>query len=857
MEGVGALVDVDDEDVSDEGGSESSWGSARGYLVLAAFVLIPVALLIAAVSAVWGVERRRVRVRWWLGWTAATAAAALLLAGSLQRWAVLPLQLHGWLAHKVVGETATDAVEQVHGTARELLDQALNASAFDALVGQLLFGAPVAFLFTAIYVRVRKFQRDRLGQLEGSDYSNHRPVGVLDHLRATRNRTKIRRGDYTNAGANEADGEAAVGIGTYGAPVVLEMHWLKVAALVLGGPRTGKTRLANSISAQQVRVLGGGALIIDFKGGDDIPSYWAQVASEENRSFYHFTLNEKSAGQYRRPHPFAASAPAFYDPLVRGNGDSKTSMLLNSVDRDGDAAAYLRTAEDVMMLAFDIADLTGVSAGRGGLETLARILDPEQLHKQANKLTAESVVAAHPYMRERDARRRVEELQLRVQEMTLKANKDQLLRGAINDSRTLVSKFANSSALGGRLRPGHGLTDTIDLVRAVLRGEIVVFSLPTNDYRTLSVLVATMVLLDLQNTTSTLRKNILDVRRITGDTSDSADTTPWKPFLVQVEELGSAKSPVAAAALLGLLNKSANEGIRPILSSQGWSDFVAVDGTGVWANQVLESVYNIFCFQLGPADDDKVITSFSGQVDKLKPRVKQTINTGGRWRIGARAISMNAGMTDAARETRVPLGALQELLKDDTSDTREFVWVTKTPKLAASHTVPEGPNSWYERLRLVTVKEPPNRHDFFGDPIEVERAEAHRAEVQEALERSVRHNDALSHVLSADASSEIVPAGAEDSLFTTVDAADPWATSPVTSPPVSWAARQSTGQPAPLSAADEEDDWDRDDWDDPDQPEKTWESTNPAVENPTSLIGRNRAPAPVTRTYVPIDATDL
>lgn len=850
------MVDVDDEDVSDETGSETSWGSARGYLLLASIVLIPAALLIAALTVVWGVERRRVRIRWWLGWAALTAATAILLAGSLQRWFVLPLQLHGWLAHKLVGDKATDALE--HLTARDLLEQALQASAFDAIVGQVLFGAPLAFLFTAIYVRVRKFQRERLGQLEGSDYSNHRPVGVLDHLRAARNRTKIRRGDYTNAATrSEIDGEAAVGIGTYGAPVVLEMHWLKVAALVLGGPRTGKTRLANSISAQQVRVLGGGALIIDFKGGDDIPSYWAQVASEENRSFYHFTLNEKSAGHYRRPHPYAAAAPAFYDPLVRGNGDSKTAMLLNSVDRDGDAAAYLRTAEDVMMLAFDIADLTGVSAGRGGLETLARILDPEQLHKQANKLTAESVLAAHPYMSERDARRRVEELQLRVQEMTLKANKDQLLRGAINDSRTLVSKFANSSALGGRLRPGHGLTDTIDLVRAVLRGEIVVFSLPTNDYRTLSVLVATMVLLDLQNTTSTLRKNILDVRRITGDTSDSADTTPWKPFVVQVEELGSAKSPVAAAALLGLLNKSANEGIRPILSSQGWSDFVAVDGTGVWANQVLESVYNVFCFQLGPADDDKVITSFSGQVDKLKPRVKQTINTGGRWRIGARAISMNAGMTDAARETRVPLGALQELLKDDTTDTREFVWVTKTPRLAASHTVPEGPNSWYERLRLVTVKEPPNRHDFFGDPLEVERAESHRAEVQAALERSVRGNDALSHVLSADASSEIVPAGGEESLFTAVDAADPWATGTMPPPLVTWTAKQSAVQPAPLSAADEEDDWEHDDWDEPDPPVVARKSTNPTVENPTSLIGRNRAPVPGTRTYEPIDATDL
>ncbi len=212
-------------------------------------------------------------------------------------------------------------------------------------------------------------------------------------------------------------GQVAVGIGRYGFPAVCDLDTLKLPALVLGGPRTGKTRLANSMNAQQVRVTGGGACIIDFKGGDDIPSYWAEVAQQENRAFHHFTLNEKSSGAYRRPHPYARTQPSFYDPLVRGNGDSKTAMLLNSVDRDGDAAAYLRTAEDVVMLAFDIADLTGFSAGKGGLETLTAILDPAALDKAANQLTVDAVLRAHPSMADVDARRRVNDLQQRVAEM--------------------------------------------------------------------------------------------------------------------------------------------------------------------------------------------------------------------------------------------------------------------------------------------------------------------------------------------------------------------------------------------------------------------------------------------------------
>ncbi|MCZ4587685.1 hypothetical protein O4328_29025 [Rhodococcus opacus] len=571
-------------------------------------------------------------------------------------------------------------------------------------------------------------------------------------------------------------GRVAVGIGRYGFPAVCDLDTLKLPALVLGGPRTGKTRLANSMNAQQVRVTGGGACIIDFKGGDDIPSYWAEVAQQENRAFHHFTFNEKSSGAYRRPHPYARTQPSFYDPLVRGNGDSKTAMLLNSVDRDGDAAAYLRTAEDVVMLAFDIADLTAFSVGKGGLETLTAILDPIALEKAANQLTVDAVLRAHPSMADVDARRRVTDLQQRVAEMGQKTKgAGNLLAGAIGDSQTLISKFANSSALGGRLRPGRDATDTIDLVRAVLQGEIVVFSLPSNDYRSLAVLVSTMVLLDLQNVTSTLRKNIADVRRLTGDTSRKADATPWNPFVVQVEELGSARSTAAAAALLNLLNKSSNEGIRVMLSSQGWGDFVAVDGTGVWANQVLEQTYNLFCFQLGSDADDQAVCGFSGQVDKRKPRMKHEIDIGGRWRLWSGARSMNSGMTDSVRETRIPLGTLQELMKDDATDTREFIWIAKSPTLSAVHTVDEGPNMWFEPLRLVTVLEPPNRHDFFGDLAAVEVAERLRDEVLDKTWDRVRSDAVLAHVLSADAAAVDEPATEPAAVPLMAAAEDPWA----------------------------------------------------------------------------------
>jgi len=695
-------------------------------------------------------------------------------------------------------------------------------------------------------------------------------------------------------------GQIALGVGIYGHPVLCPLDTFKLPCCVIGGMRTGKTRLANSINSQQVRTTGGGAVILDYKGGLDIPAYWAEVAQQEHRAFHHFTLNEKSGGAYHRPHPYARAEPSFYDPLVRGNGDSKTSMLLNSVDRDGDAAAYLRTAEDVVMLAFDIADLTGLSAGKGGLETLSQVLDIAELDKAANKLTIDAVLRAHPSMSEVDARRRVTMLQHRVSEMNQKTQRGSVLAGAISDSQTTISKFANSSALGGRLRPGRDNTDTIDLVRAVLQGEIIVFSLPSNDYRSLSILVSTMVLLDLQNATSTLRKNIIDVRRLTGDTSQKADATPWKPFIVQVEELGSAKSMAAANALLGLLNKSSNEGIRVTLSSQGWGDFIAVDGTGVWANQVLQLVYNMFAFQLGSEADDETVCGFSGQVDKIKPRIKHEIDVGGRWRLRSGARALNAGMTDSVRETRIPAGTLQELVKDDETDTREFVWTAKSPTLRTTHTVPEGPNMWFERLRLVTVKEPPISHDFFAVAADVEKAETQRDEVLEHLEQRVRSDKVLAHVLSSDAAATGVPdyADGELQLPATVTsaavtlpsegivvpaAADPWAPAATQAPsrvecPASGSRDLAEDIPLPpdpgpgpwdrdsvtdagadagtaTAATEDWDDWSSP-WDNATQPE-TANSQPARVEKATSSIAERGNLPPTPNVSAPLDATDL
>lgn len=52
-------------------------------------------------------------------------------------------------------------------------------------------------------------------------------------------------------------------------------------------------------------------------------------------------------------------------------------MLLGSANWDGDAAAYLRAAQEVVQVAYDVAQLTGVDRGKGGFDVIERMLDLE------------------------------------------------------------------------------------------------------------------------------------------------------------------------------------------------------------------------------------------------------------------------------------------------------------------------------------------------------------------------------------------------------------------------------------------------------------------------------------------------
>ncbi len=714
-------------------------GAGMGLLTVL-YPAAPATLLISYLVT----ERRRVRQRWWASWWAVFTLLALISAGG-------PLALihHGvgvlvapWSG--LIGGVLIDAGMLVGWNLQSTVAELQTWTISDIVVWHILIGTPLGLFITLVVNEFRNYARRELGRIEGNDYSNVRPVGILDRLRQRRTTRRIRSGAFSD-GKPDGTGSNAIGTGRYGAPVLLDRTTQKRPMAVLGGPRSGKTRHGNSLGGQEIRA-GSGGIIIDFKADPAIPQHYAEIAHEQRRHFLHFSLTDKATGDYRCPHPYAPPMPAYYDPLVRGNGASKAAMLLESVNREGDAAAYVRTAYEVVQMAYDVGAMTGFSHGRGGFDTLTRMLDMAHFQHQVDLLTPEMVQHAHPWMPMADVQRRVGLLNHRVEILNQQVKQNQVLRGAIGDTQSLVSTYQQSPAGGAQLRPGPAPM-TIDLVRAVLRNEIIVFSLSTQDYPSFSRVLGTMVLLDLQNTVSTLRSARGLISRYTGESAATADATPWRPPWVQIEEFGSANSD----AVLGLLNKSSDAGVRTLLSTQSWSDIVAVDGTGVFGRRVLDQIGNMFSFQLGERESDAVVADFSSTVTKISPVEDLDISKGNRFGFGKGANRARNARTASGDYPRVKYGATQHLEIDP--DGTEMIWVAKYPQLRAVHTVPEGPNSWYEVIRHVPVRELPLRHDSFADPHAVATAQQHRDEQYQATAHELATDEMLAAVL--DNSNEI------------------------------------------------------------------------------------------------------
>lgn len=654
-------------------------------LLLVLLVLSPVGFIVCIAVAVVG-QYRKVRSSR-IAFAAIASTVLVAVTGLVADGAgLMTVRWHGTAFMAFIEKVKIlDGLNWITDAGNEYLDLGLPSFSGPgwSLAQALMAGAPLGLVLglwlAAAYSGWLAFRRRPLMKFEGEQYEWRRPEGLLDKRRRRVSEKRLVAGQAASFPSSSygLTGEVGIGVGDYGALIVEDVSAFQRPTLVFGGPRMGKTRFTCSLISQ-LATRGSGVVAIDFKGDGEVPTFWAEFAHAHDRRFLHFQTADKNGAPYKPPAPTAPPQQAFYDPLMRGNASSRTDMLVNSVNRDGDAAAYARAAYEVAQVAFAVAEGTGYDMQRGSLNALVELLDLDHLQRvaDAKDATGRTLLADKP------------EIMARVAKMVETWKKDDVLRGALQDLARLISTRMVGPAVGAWMRPGPTPEQTIDLVRACLEGDVVVFSLPVQEYGDLARDVGTLALLDLQNAIAVLRRHLERHREEVGDTNAPP---PWAPFYVQIEEFGSA----GADQVLDVLNKAGDVQTRPFLSTQSWNDVVAVDGTGVFARRVLDQAGNIFAFQMTDGTGADALSETTEMRTKILPR-GQTEYSGGWGGMGLKAANLGKIDENPSPERQVSAGAFQN------SARFTMIWLKIAPS-RATHSFKAGPNRWQEPIKTVPV----------------------------------------------------------------------------------------------------------------------------------------------------------
>jgi hypothetical protein len=195
---VGLLSRASDtsDDQSNNSTNQPSPTRRSGPLGLLLFVALTLAVLftgytVALVAAVLAHELRRVRIRWFAIWAATTFVIALLAAGGLSAWGAWLLAEVGNLTPKLLFADPTQPESVTTQAAAFATTSWAHAAAC-----QLIAAAPLAFATAALTTWWRHDSREIRGSIEGPDFSNRRPIGILDRQRITRNRRRVATAHY-------------------------------------------------------------------------------------------------------------------------------------------------------------------------------------------------------------------------------------------------------------------------------------------------------------------------------------------------------------------------------------------------------------------------------------------------------------------------------------------------------------------------------------------------------------------------------------------------------------------------------------------------------------------------------------
>lgn len=396
--------------------------------------------------------------------------------------------------------------------------------------------------------------------------------------------------------------------------------------LVVGGSGSGKTQTM-LVGARDVMQRGHGLVVVDCKGGPDVPAQIAEWAAEYDRDFYHWEMFDPRAG-YEGP----AEGPGFYNPIGRGDPSRRKDLLLGSQANawQGEAEYYKSIIGDYLQTMFTVMDLVPAPPGVDTFKDVSAMLSPAALVARAANIPKD----------------RYPDLALSLQHVAELGDRE---RSAISNMYARLNTLTASIA-GQWLRFDPNKERDIDLVDIADRGAVVVFSLDSSNYEETTSLLAGLIVQDLKTVSSTLR--------------ESPAATPMH---VYIDEF----SAVDATNIYGLLAKARDARMPVTLATQALADLKRREP--YFDAQVLGIVSSFLIHRANSEEDARIFSGLAGVDRRMVHRVATEGTTGAMGTVGA-AAATGSGYLQDEEAYRVDPGVFQRLRQG------QCVFIAKMPE---------------------------------------------------------------------------------------------------------------------------------------------------------------------------------
>ena len=391
--------------------------------------------------------------------------------------------------------------------------------------------------------------------------------------------------------------------------------------LIVGGSGSGKST-SMLMGMRDVIRLGRGLVVIDCKGGPDIPAQVAEWADRNGREFFHWSIRDSKI-----PYTGPADGPAYYDPISRGDASRRKDLLIGS--QRWDVEFYKNVVANYLQIAFAVMDLVPALDGVDTFADLSDLLSPSQLLKRSKYIVAE------------------ENIELKTALDRIPEIESQALSG-IRAMYDRIQTLTSSTAGAWLRKDPEGLRD-INFRRVADEGQVVVFSLDSSNYEDTVNLIAGLIIQDLKTLSSELR-------------TDPADL----PLHIYIDEFSS----IDTTNLLGLLAKARDAKMPVTLATQALADLKRKESTFV--DQVLGIVTSFIIHRANAESDARIYAGLSGVVKKRFERVSVDNSSQGIDSLGSTS-GTGTRSSEEREDYAIAVGVFQHLPLGN------CVYITKSP----------------------------------------------------------------------------------------------------------------------------------------------------------------------------------